>query len=149
LPRTTRVLGIAGALASTAVLAACSKPVPLITVQSGSFSTTVTPSTYAFDATHTRTSGLTLPEVSARGGGSVLIDVPREVVNHGWEITAFALDSAHTAVGNSGPILNSHSYRVVAGANSGNPFIVQVLQLSHGKPDGSVWSFLVKVSSAT
>lgn len=146
--RTVRVLGITGALASTLALTACDKPVPLITVQSGSTSMTITPSNYAFDATHDRTSQIDLGEITARSGGTVLIDVPRQVVGRGWAVNAISLDSKHTVLGGSGVIVDSHTYRVAAQSNNGNPFIVQVLQLRDGKPDSSVWSFLVKVSDA-
>lgn len=146
--RTVRVLGITGALASTLALAACDKPVPEITVQSGATAMTVTPTNYSFDASHSRTSQLNLNEITARSGGTVLIDVPRQVVGRGWAVNAISLDAKHTVVGGSGAIRDSHSYRVAAQSNNGNPFIVQVLQLRDGKPDGSVWSFLVKVSDS-
>jgi hypothetical protein len=144
-----RAVTVLGVLACASVLASCQKPVPDVTVQSGAFSTTITPSTYAFNATHIRSTRPDLPEVSTRPGATVLVDVPQAVVHRGWALTAISLDSAHTVVGRSGPITDSHSYRVAAESNNGNPFIVQVVQLRAGKPDGSVWSFLVKVTNAT
>jgi hypothetical protein len=39
--------------------------------------------------------------------------------------------------------------RVTASTNNGNPFIIQVAQLRTGEPDGSRWSFLVKVGNQT
>ena len=138
---------VAAAVAAVGLLAACDKPVPKITIQSGSVSTTVTPSTYTFDAAHVRHSPLDLPEITARPGGTVLVDVPRNVRDNGWTVNALSLDGAKS-LGSSGTITASHSYRVAAESNNGNPFIVQVQQLRSGEPDGSIWSFLVKVAQS-
>jgi hypothetical protein len=147
--RPVRALAVAGALTSTVVLAACDKPTPKITVQRGSFSTTISPSSYCFDPTHCRPSSkIDLPVIDARADDRVLVDVPRALVHRGWAVAALSLDGAK-ALGGSGAITDSHSYRVAANVNDGNPFIVQVAQLRHGKPDGSKWSFLVKITDQT
>jgi Protein of unknown function (DUF2771) len=146
--RHVRALACAGALASATVLAACDKPAPKITVQSGSFSTTIRPSSYCFDAKHCHTYGLDLPAVSAKPDDRVLVDVPRDLVHKGWALVALSLDGTKS-LGGSGTIRDSHSFRVAASTNNGQPFIVQVAQLGHGKPDGSKWSFLVKVTDNT
>jgi hypothetical protein len=143
--RPVRALAVAGALASTAVLAGCDKPVPKITVQRGSFSTTITPSTYCFDTEHCRAQRLQLPAVSARPDDTVLIDVPRTIADRGWSATAISLSTLH-AIGGATVVQDRHSTRVAASVNDGAPFIVQVQQLRHGKPDGSKWSFLVKIT---
>jgi hypothetical protein len=148
MPRLVRVLAVAGALTGSVLLAGCDKPAPKVTVQSGSFSTTITPSTYCFDASHCRNSVIDLPVIDARPDDRVLVDVPRELVGRGWSVTALSLDGAK-ALGGSGAIHTSHSFRVAASTNNGNPFIVQVAQLRKGQPDGSKWSFLVKVSDRT
>ena len=145
--RHVRVLAVGGALASAFLLAACDKPVPKVTVQEGSFSTTITPSTYCFDAQHCHgASRLDLPVVSAGPDDRILVDVPRDLVHKGWSVVALSLDG-QKSFGGSGTIRDSHSFRVAASTNNGNPFIVQVNQLSHGKADGSKWSFLVRVSN--
>jgi hypothetical protein len=147
--RTVRPLGIAVALATTVLLAACDKPAPKVTVQDGAFSTTISPSTYCFDAAHCRPSGrIDLPVVDAGADDRVLVDVPRDLVGRGWSVSALTLDGTKT-IGGSGAIHGSHSYRVAASSNNGNPFIVQVAQLHKGKPDGSTWSFLVKITDKT
>jgi hypothetical protein len=146
--RTARILGVAGALVSALTLAACDKPAPQVTIQSGSFSTTVKPSSYCFDVTHCRDYGLDLPEISARPDDTVLIDVPRDLVGRGWSVTALATPSLDK-LGSPVTVKDSHSYRVAASANNGNPYIVQIAQLHHGTPDGSRWSFLVQVSDKT
>jgi hypothetical protein len=147
--RAVRALVVTGVLASPLALAACQKPVPKVTVQTGRYSATITPSTYAFDSAHVRVSRPDLPEVTAKADATVLVDVPEALVGRGWQVTALSLTgTASKVVGSSGTIRGRHSYRVAAQTNNGNPFIVQVAQLSKGKPDGSIWSFLVKVSDA-
>jgi hypothetical protein len=71
--------------------------------------------------------------------------VPRQVQSRGWQAQALTLDGSKV-LGASGAIQSSHSYRVPSATNSGNAFIVQVDELRGGKPDGGVWSFLIKVS---
>jgi Protein of unknown function (DUF2771) len=148
--RHVRALAVAGALASAAGLAGCDKPVPKITVQTGAFATTITPSTYCFDVAHCRPSThIDLPVVSARPDDTVLVDVPREVVDHGWAVDALSLDGSKSLSGGAIPVRDRHSYRVAANANDGSPFIVQITQLRGGRPDASRWSFLVRVSDRT
>jgi hypothetical protein len=143
--RPVRILAVTGALAGTAVLAGCDKPLPKITVQRGSFSTTISPSTYCFDAKHCHTDKLDLPLVSARPDDTVLVDVPRTMASRGWSVSALSLDGTKSLGGSA--IEDQHSYRVAASANNGQPFIVQVQQLRHGQPDGSKWSFVVKITN--
>src|SRR5581483_951635 len=134
-----RVLGCGlTALACLLLLSACTKPAPKVTVQTGAFSTTITPSSYCFDAAHCHRYALQLPEVTAKPDATVLIDVPRAVVHNGWRVTALAVPDL-TKVGSPATVKDSHSFRVAASTNNGNPFIVQVAQLRHGTPDGSRW----------
>ena len=147
--RTTRAAVLGVVLAGTLLLAGCQKPAPQLTVQTGSFSTTVSPTSYAFDATHVRTYAYSLPVVTAKTDGSVLIDVPREVVGNGWAVNAISVAAKPVSVGSSGPITDRHTYRVAAQTNNGNPFIVQIVQLHGTKADGSVWSFLVRIDDGT
>lgn len=140
---------MAVALAAGLLLTGCDKPVPKITVQRGGFSTTITPTTYCFDPQHCRASStVDLPVVNARADDLVLVDVPATLADRGWALSALTLDGKKS-LGGSGSIEHRHSYRVAASSNGGGPFIVQVNQLRHGKPDGSRWSFLVKITDAT
>jgi hypothetical protein len=149
LRRPARAVAAAAALGAVLALAACDKPVPKITVQRGAFSTTVTPTTYCFDPQHCRAStAIDLPVVDARADDLVMIDVPATLADRGWALSALSLDGKK-ALGGSGPIEHRHSYRVAANSNGGDPFIVQVNQLRHGKPDGSRWSFLVTITDTT
>jgi hypothetical protein len=144
-----RVVGcVFAAAACLVLLAACSKPAPQVSVQSGTFFTTIAPSTYCFDPAHCRTQRLELPPVSAKLNGSVLIDVPRAVVHNGWRVSALATPTL-ASLGSPATPKDSHTFRVQANINNGNPFIVRIQQLHHGKPDGSIWSFIVTISDST
>ncbi|MCU1655600.1 MAG: hypothetical protein JWO57_256 [Pseudonocardiales bacterium] len=147
MPRPIRaVAAAAGAVAAAALLTGCTKPTPKISVLGGGKVVTITPSTYCFDSQHCRpTTTLDLPTLTVAADDKVLIDVPRDVVSRGWQAQALSLDGKQQ-LGSSGPINDSHSYRVPSGVANGGAFIVQVDELERGTPDGSKWSFLVKVS---
>ncbi|HEY3736115.1 MAG TPA: DUF2771 family protein [Jatrophihabitans sp.] len=139
-----RIAAGLGIVAGTVALAACSKPAPDVTVQSGSTSVVVKPSTYCFDPDKCKKHGIDVPSISSGYDDKVLVDVPRKVLGHGWAINVVDLDNK-TSLGNSSAITDSHSYRVAANLNNGKPFIVQVVQLDGNKTDGSIWSFIVTV----
>ena len=143
--RSRRVLLAVLGLAAV-VLAACQKPVPEVTVEGDGTVVTISPSTYCFDPSHCRRSALDLPALTVGPDQKVLVDVPREVMSNGWRVDALSLQDITKVLGSSGPIENSHSFRVAGNSGGGAPFIVQVSELAGGKPDGSVWSFVVKVS---
>lgn len=146
MPRPARVVAVAAAgVLAGGLLAGCSKPVPKITVLGGGKVVNITPSTYCFDAAHCRTASLDLPAFTVAADDKVMIDVPEQVVHRGWIVDALSLNGSKV-LGSSGVISDVHSYRVPSGTNNGSPFIVEVDQLRHGKPDGSRWSFLVQVS---
>ncbi|MDT4894129.1 MAG: hypothetical protein QOE97_3164 [Pseudonocardiales bacterium] len=146
MPARARAATAAGVLLAAAVLTACSKPAPKVTVLGGGKVVNITPSTYCFDAAHCpKSSSLDLPVLTVAADEAVMIDVPRQVEGRGWQAQALTLDGSKV-LGASGAIDTSHSYRVPSATNGGNAFIVQVDELHGGKPDGSVWSFLVKVS---
>lgn len=147
MPRTRRAAAaVLGAAAISTLLTACQKPAPEVTVLGGGKVVTITPSDYCFDSTHCRTAKLDLPTLTVGADDKVMIDVPREVAHRGWQVQALSLKDIKTVLGSSGEISGSHSYRVASSAGNGDPFVVQVAELSHGKPDGSAWSFVVKVS---
>ena len=144
MPRPAAVLAAAGLAAM--LLTACDKPAPKITVLGGGKVATVSPSTYCFDADHCRPSrGVDFPSLTTAADEKVLIDVPEQVAQRGWVVSALTLDGK-TRLASSGAIHNSHTYRVPSGVNSGNPFVVQVNELAGSVPSGSVWSLLVQVS---
>ena len=145
MPRSRRALVAVLGLAAV-VLTACQKPAPQITVEGDGTVVTIAPSTYCFDASHCRKSALDLPALTVGPDQKVIVDVPHEVMANGWRVDARSLQDITKVLGSSGPIQNSHSFRVAGSSGGGAPFIVQVSELDGGKPDGSVWSFVVKVS---
>src|SRR5206468_12592188 len=117
--RPVRTLAILGVLVLAALgLAACQKPDPKLTVQTGGFSTTIAPSTYCFATGRCRQSStVDLPVVTAdQPDSKVLIDVPRAVANTGWSVQALTLDG-RKSLGGSGAIYAQHTYRVASSAN--------------------------------
>ncbi|MGH3264765.1 MAG: DUF2771 family protein [Trebonia sp.] len=147
MPRFRRAAAaVLGAAAISSLLTACQKPTPEVTVLGGGKVVTITPSRYCFDSDHCRADKLDLPAFTVGADDKVMIDVPRQVADRGWQVQALSLKDIKTVLGSSGPIHDSHSYRVASNAGNGAPFVVQVAELSHGKPDGSMWSFVVTVS---
>jgi hypothetical protein len=114
---------LAAAAVAAGVLTACEKPLPQITVVGAGRVVTVP------------------------ADDKVLVDVPRAVKSRGWQVRALSLTDNGQQIGSSGPITDSHSYKVTSGVGSGAPFIVEVDQLRNGQADGSKWSFLVSVST--
>lgn len=138
----------AGIAAAATLLTACQKPAPKVTVLGGGKVVNLSASSYCFDAKHCRAPGLRdLPVLSVAADDKVLIDVPRQVAGRGWQVRALDLPSGgQKALGTSPTMKGNHTYKVASGAASGDPFIVEVDQLAKGKPDGSKWSFIVRVS---
>ena len=93
--------------------------------------------------THCRKQVLDLPTVTLGADAKALIDVPHTVKSNGWQVQALSLQDITKVLGTSGPITDSHSYRVASNAD-GSPFLVRVDELDGGKPDGSTWSFVVR-----
>jgi hypothetical protein len=147
-PRRAPLATVGAVAAAAGVLAACHKPLPEITVVGAGRVVTVPPSAYCFDANACRKPGTTkLPVVAVPADDKILVDVPRAVKSRGWQVRALSLTEDGKQIGSSGPITDSHSYKVTSGAGGGAPFIVEVDQLRNGQADGSRWSFLVSVSA--
>jgi hypothetical protein len=139
---------LAAAAAATGVLTACEKPLPQVTVVGAGRVVTVAPSSYCFDTNSCRKPGANrLAVVTVPADEKILVDVPRAVKSRGWQVRALSLTDDGKQIGSSGPITDSHSYKVTSGAGGGAPFIVEVDQLRNGQADGSKWSFLVSVST--
>jgi hypothetical protein len=139
-------VAVAGAAAATSLLTACQKPLPEVTVLGGGTVVRITPSTYCFGTDQCRKSALDLPTVTLGADDKAMIDVPSKVKSRGWQVQALSLQDITKVLGASGAIEDSHSYRVASNIANGDPFVVRVDELRDGKPDGSTWSFVVKVS---
>lgn len=141
-----RILAGLGIAVGVVVLAACDKPTPTITAQSGSTSVIVEASTYCHSDDKCQHHSVDVPTLTVAPDATVLIDVPKKLVDNGWGVVALKLEDK-TSIGNSGAITDSHSYRLSSGINNGDPFIVQVVQLDGSKVDGSLWTFVVTVDA--
>ena len=64
----------------------CQKPVPELTVLSGSTTVRLSPQTYCFDASHCRFPKSRVDTIRARPGASLLVDVPRDVAGRAWSV---------------------------------------------------------------
>jgi hypothetical protein len=142
MPTPRRVLGTAAGLALAAsALTSCQKPVPELTVLSGSATTQVSPQTYCFDTAHCRFPKSDVRRVSARPGSTLLIDVPRSVAAESWNAVSAVQKSNGTfatikgANYQSGTVRDSHSARVDVPYGVGSYYLV-VRQLS-GTTNGS------------
>ena len=140
-----RPLVLAAILALAAgLLSSCDKPVPKITLQSGSVSTTVNAQTYCFDLAHCRirTSG-GIGTLRARAGSSILVDVPRDVADRHWSAVSAQIQSNgsfKTLTGaefSSGTQRNSHAARVAVPFGVGSSYYLVVIAESGSKQTGT------------
>lgn len=112
-----RFVTVAAVLAATVLLTACDKPLPKITVLSGSSTVVFGPQSYCFDATHCHFPKSVEAVIHATAGSSLLVDVPREVADHPWSVSSGTLtgNTLKIFVGDNystGTLNNTHSARV-------------------------------------
>jgi hypothetical protein len=133
-PRLRRPLfAVLAVAAGVLTLAACDKPTPGVTIQSGSTSTVLKPQTYCFDAepTHCRltTSG-NVGTLRAQGGSKIMVDVPRTIASGFWQVRSATQQSdctfkGLTAQGTSSAVVhNRHSTRVQVPIGSGDYYLI-------------------------
>lgn len=140
------------AAAAIGLLAACDKPVPQITLQSGATSTTVPPQTYCFDLAHCRVSVKdNVGALHARAGGSILVDVPRDLADRDWSaVSARIVNGAvHPLKGSglsSGNRHNSHTARLVVPYGAGSSYFVVVFTEAGGRQTGT-WVSRITITS--
>jgi hypothetical protein len=149
-----RPIALAAILAATAaVLAACDKPVPEVTLQSGSNSTTVRAQTYCFDLAHCRirTSG-GVGSLHAQAGSTILVDVPRDVAGRSWSAVSAQLESNGAfktlpgAQFSTGTQHHTHAARVSVPYGAGSTYYLVVIAQSGGKQTGS-WVSRITITS--
>ena len=112
-----KIVTLATGFAAVALLTACDRPLPKITVLSGDTTVVITPQSYCFDASHCHFPKTSEKVIHATAGLTLLVDVPREVADHSWSITSGTLSGnvLKSFVGenySTGTIRNSHSARV-------------------------------------
>ena len=127
------LLAVLAVAAAVLTLAACDKPAPGVTIQSGNTSAVLSPQTYCFDAqpAHCRltTSG-NVGTLHAAGGGSILVDVPRTIASGFWQVRSATQQADGTFKGltaqgtQSAVVHGRHSTRVQVPLGSGNYFLI-------------------------
>jgi hypothetical protein len=133
-PRLRRPLfAVLAVAAGVLTLAACDKPTPGVTIQSGSTSTVLKPQTYCFDAkpSHCRltTSG-NIGTLRAQGGGKIMVDVPRTIASGFWQVRSATQQSNGTfkslgGQGTSSPVIHDrHNTRVQVPIGSGDYYLI-------------------------
>ncbi len=126
--RRLRVAAAVGALATA--VTACQKPLPELTVLSGSTTTTVQPQTYCFDPAHCHFPKSVVGQVSAQPGSTLLVDVPRAVATQTWGVVSAVRNakgqfrSIKGANYRSGNVTNSHTTRVDVPYGVGSYYLI-------------------------
>jgi hypothetical protein len=111
------IVTVAAGLAATAALTACDKPLPNLTVLSGSTTIVVSPQAYCADATHCH-----FPQL--------LVDVPRQVAGKPWVVVSASQKSDGTfeaitgANYTSGTITHRHTASVDVPYGVGSYYLV-------------------------
>jgi hypothetical protein len=111
-------------------ITACQKPLPELTVLSGSTTTTVQPQTYCFDPSHCHFPKSVVAGVSARAGSTLLVDVPHAVAAQTWSV----LSAVRTAKGvfksikganyRADAVTNSHSTEIHVPYGVGSYYLI-------------------------
>jgi hypothetical protein len=113
-------------------LSACTKPVPNITILSGSTTVVVSPQAYCPDTnpSHCHTSTSKLKSIGAVAGTMLLVDVPRQVADKPWLVRS-ATQKANNTFSlisgggySSGIVKNTHSARVAVPYGVGSYFLL-------------------------
>jgi hypothetical protein len=126
--RPWRVLAAFAVLVMT--VTACQKPLPELTVLSGSTTTTVQPQTYCFDPSHCHFPKSVVGEVSAQSGSTLLVDVPRAVAAQTWSVVSAVRNAKgdfKTIKGanyRANAVTNSHSTRIDVPYGVGSYYLI-------------------------
>jgi hypothetical protein len=149
-----RVIRVGGGLVAVtlgvATLSACNRPLPEVSVLSGSTVVRVQPQTYIFSGSKdARVTSGTVGSIRAVGGSQILVDVPREVASQQWSVSAISLDAQgkQTSVDSDGAsspkVTHTHTTRVLVPYATGNYFLKIA---SAGTDDGGVWLVQVTIT---
>ncbi len=135
-------------LVAASVLTACDKPLPKVTVQSGSKSalvsaqpSCVTQGTCGLDEKQAK-------RFTAVAGSTILVDVPLEVANKGWLVKALVADSTGKIValdGGGSVSTNDHSVRLQVPAKAELDYLLQVVPVVP-KSNSRTWVISVRTT---
>jgi hypothetical protein len=145
------VAAAVGTVAVSALLTACDKPLPQITFLNGSATYRVSPQTYCFDAQHCRAdTSRQLRSIRAAAGSTILVDVPKDVADQHWLVSAFTENNGQQAPvqgAGSAVINDSHSARVDVPADLVGGSYVLAVKSTNGQIPTGVWGVIVQVTS--
>ena len=152
--RLTRAALVLVLLAPAALLSACRKPLPTVTVYGGGRSVIVDAAAYQFPGGPKRqhlTDYAQAPTITVPAGSDLLIDVPRSVVDNAWVVAAFTLDAAGrttplTGAGSAGALRDRHSTRVSSAPIGVGNYFLQVVEL-RGPQQAGGWVVHVRTTS--
>ncbi len=133
-----RGTAVAGGLLAFLVLAACSKPTPGVTLQSGTRSVRAEATLYIRDGKQVHSSA-EVTVLRTHPGQTVGIDVDRDLAAKGWQVH-ITTGTSGSSVFNSG-VLKSHHYSFEVGAQATDVVVSEIG--STGTPTG-LWAFSVQ-----
>jgi hypothetical protein len=138
-------LAVAVALAG-GLLSACDRPVPQITLFADRTTTRVNATTYCFDSAHCRQNS-TEASVAATAGSTILVDVPRQIANAQWLVSAYTVDSSgkKTVIDGAGSSLlhDTHTVRLLVPTSSG-AYALSIQSFDGTTPTG-IWNVVVQL----
>jgi hypothetical protein len=139
----------ATSIAVLGLLAACDKPSPNVTLQSGATSIVVEPQLYTYTGGPLRIKDNSIGHLSVNEGGTILVDVPKTVAQSQWLVQSGIFPSPGTfapTTADQSPIVHhdDHSQRINVEGAAGSTYYVVVKQYRNTKNVG-VWVTEVKV----
>lgn len=143
---------VAVALGSAATLAACSKPLPDVTFQSGSRSVLAAPSSYCWDISDKGSchGSKEQKKLTATPGGVIQISVPRTVADQAWIATAYSVgaDGKTTPLDGFGSnlISDNHFGRVFVPTRNGS-YLLAVNEF-RGDTQTGTWTVQIDITAS-
>ena len=151
--RAARVAAVTvGGIAAATMLTGCSRPVPYVTIYTGSGSVRVAPQKWCYNPPTNCSNGGNgnLQTIKAPAGGTLLVDVPGQVAQQRWLVTSYVQQNGKQQViqdASSGLVADQHSTRVsVPSALAGDQYVLSVQSTNGAHPTG-VWGAIVEVTS--
>jgi hypothetical protein len=141
-PRRAVAAGLA-VLAAGAMLTACDKPQPTITVFSGSTSKAIKAQPPCVFSGTCDADQKKIRTLAVASGSTILIDVPKDLANAGWIASAFTQDAGKNTpvVGAGTSTTKSFSERLQVPQGSGGYFV----QVSALKPTNQLTTWVLRV----
>jgi hypothetical protein len=141
-----------GLTAVAALLTACDKPTPSITVFTGSTAIKVNSAKYCFDGNaHTCRTSSAIGQITATSGSTIVVDVPREIANNHWAVTAFVKDTTGKITtidaSSSSVVTGTHSVRLPVPQASSGGYQLAVQSFTGNSATGE-WDIEVSLSNS-